>query len=219
MAVRTEKAIRRRKRRPYMGDTFRQIGAAKVAEIKVKGSRFIAEALPATSEAEAQDLLQAIRKREYNATHHCWAYRIGQDGALFRYSDDGEPSGTAGQPILRHIDGREVTNLIVVVTRYYGGTKLGTGGLIRAYGDAASAVLERCKVETHIIRTHLRVIFDYADTSPAMHTIDNFDVVIEDSIYGDDTTLIVAVRQSEVEAFTAQFTENLAGRGRVASAG
>lgn len=208
-------AISPLKRRPYMADTFRQIAAAKVAEIKVKGSRFIAEALPATSEAEAMELLQAVRKREYNATHHCWAYRIGQEGALFRYSDDGEPSGTAGKPILRHIDAREVTNLIVVVTRYYGGTKLGTGGLIRAYGDAAREVLAQCRVETHIIRARLRVVFDYADTSPAMHTVDNFDVVIKDSIYGDDTTLILAIRQSEVDAFTDQFTENLAGRGKV----
>ncbi len=175
----------------------------------------MAEALPATSEEEALELLQVIRKREYNATHHCWAYRLGQDASLFRYSDDGEPGGTAGQPILRQIDAREVTNLIVVVTRYYGGTKLGTGGLIRAYGDAANEVMTACTIEEVIIRKRLKVVFDYADTSPAMHTIDNFDAIIEASNYSDNTELIVAIRQSEAEAFTAQFVENLSGRGLV----
>ncbi len=198
-----------------MVDTFRQIAVAQITEIKVKGSRFIAEALPAESEGVAMDLLQGVRKREYNATHHCWAYRLGQDASLFRYSDDGEPGGTAGQPILRHIDAREVTNLIVVVTRYYGGTRLGTGGLIRAYGDAASQVLDACKIEEHIIRKRLRVAFDYPDTSPAMHTIDSFDAIVESSKYDDHTELVVAVRKSEVEIFTEQFVENLGGRGRV----
>ncbi len=198
-----------------MSDTYLQIAQAQKAEIKVKGSRFIGEALLALDEHAAKEVLEVIRKREYNATHHCWAFRVGQQAELFRYSDDGEPNGTAGLPILRQIDGRSATNLIVVVTRYYGGTKLGTGGLARAYGDAASAVLDLCKIESHIIRTKVRIRFAYADTSPAMHTIDNFDAVIEESVYGDDTELVVAVRASEEGAFAAQFVENLGGRGRI----
>ena len=118
---------------------------------------------------------------EYNATHHCWAYRLGQQSDLFRYSDDGEPSGTAGQPILRQIDGRMLTNVMIVVTRYYGGTKLGTGGLARAYGEAAGLVLDACQIKEHIIRELLTIRFAYADTSPAMHTVDSFDAKIKSS--------------------------------------
>lgn len=198
-----------------LSDTYLQIAADQQAEIKIKGSRFIGEAILVEDEAEALDRLAGIRKREYNATHHCWAYRVGIASDKFRYSDDGEPSGTAGQPILRQIDGRGLTNILVVVTRYYGGTKLGTGGLVRAYGDAAAAVLDLCKINEHIVRQELVVKFAYADTSPAMHTIDNFDAIIASSNYGDDTELTLAIRKSEVEAFCAAFVENLGGRGLV----
>ena len=124
-----------------MEDTYLTLREGAEAQIKVKGSRFLAEAVPVADEAVAEAALATIRKREYNATHHCTAYRIGPAADLFRFNDDGEPSGTAGQPILRQIEGRELTNTLVVVTRYYGGTKLGTGGLIRAYGEAASLAL------------------------------------------------------------------------------
>ena len=135
-----------------MDDSYKEVSARELAEIKIKGSRFIGEVVPASSIEDAEAALGQIRKREYNATHHCWAYRLGVKGDLFRYSDDGEPSGTAGQPILRHIDGLGITNILVVVTRYYGGTKLGTGGLIRAYGEAARLVLEKSVIEEKILR-------------------------------------------------------------------
>ena len=196
-------------------DTFKEIEKAATAEIKVKGSRFIGEVLYAKDQEEAQALLQGVRKREYNATHHCWAYRLGQSADVFRYSDDGEPNGSAGAPILRQIDAKAVTNLLVVVTRYYGGTKLGVGGLSRAYGEAAEVALDACKIATRIIRHHLLVTFAYGDTSPAMHTIEQVDANIVNSTYGDDTTLEVAVRQSDVERFKSSFVENLSGRGRI----
>ena len=199
-------------------DIYRQIASSQIAEVKLKGSRFIGEALLAMNEEEAQIALKTIRKREYNATHHCWAYRLGQQANLFRYSDDGEPNSTAGQPILRQIDGRSLTYVIVVVTRYYGGTKLGTGGLMRAYGEAASRVLDICTIEEHVIRKQLTIRFSYADTSPAMHTIDSFDAKIEASDYGDETEITLAIRKSEVAAFKAQFTESLSGRGVILSA-
>ena len=125
-----------------MSDTYLTIGGYARAEIKIKGSRFIAEAMPVARVEAAEKEIAAVCKREFNATHHCTAYRIGPNGDVFRYNDDGEPSGTAGIPILRQIDGRSLTDTLVVVTRYFGGTKLGTGGLIRAYGDAARQVLE-----------------------------------------------------------------------------
>jgi uncharacterized YigZ family protein len=122
-----------------MSDTYRTLKEGASATLKVDGSRFLAEAVPVASRDEAEERIAAVRKREHRATHHCTAYRLGPEGDDFRYDDDGEPSGTAGQPILRRIHARDLTNTLVVVTRYFGGTELGTGGLMQAYGDAAEA--------------------------------------------------------------------------------
>lgn len=202
-----------------MTDTYRSIRAPATTEIKVKGSRFLAEAVPVVDAEAAEAALAAFRKRDYNATHHCPAYRVGPEGAIFRSSDDGEPSGTAGLPILRQIDARDLTNTLVVVIRYYGGTKLGTGGLIRAYGDVASAVLDACTIDEHVLRTPIRVRFGYADTSPAMHTIGQFDAEIVGTAYAEETEITVAVRRSEADAFVAAFVEALRGRGEVVREG
>ncbi|MEM1096294.1 MAG: YigZ family protein [Bacteroidota bacterium] len=196
-------------------DTYRTIKAATHAEVKIKGSRFIGRAFPvATAEAAAAEI-QALRKAEYTATHHCTAYRVGVHGGTFRYNDDGEPSGTAGPPILRQIDKLELTNTLVVVTRYYGGTKLGTGGLIRAYGEAAALVLQAVTIEERILRDTVTVRFAYADTSPAMHAIGQVDAKIIDTAYGHDTAITLAIRQRDTAAFTEAFTQALHGRGKV----
>jgi uncharacterized YigZ family protein len=187
-------------------------GATRV-EIKVKGSRFIGEALPVDSVAAAEEALQAIRKREYDATHHCSAWRIDPEGREFRYSDDGEPSGSAGAPILRQIEGRGLSGALVVVTRYYGGTKLGTGGLIRAYGEAASLALDEAPVREIIPRERRTIRFAYEDTSPAMHTIGLFDAVMAGTRYSEMTEIDLDIRSGEVEAFEAAFVEALSGRG------
>ena len=194
-------------------DAYRVLGAQARAETKVKGSRFIAEAIPAETVAAVEAALADLRKRDYNATHHCAAYRLGLDGNTFRYNDDGEPSGTAGLPILRQIDARALTNTLVVVIRYYGGTKLGTGGLVRAYGEAAAAALDQAPIETRLRRVPIRLRFAYADTSPAMHTLQRFDAEIQQTHYSDQTELVVGIRRSAVDAFTAAFTEALSGRG------
>ena len=116
-----------------MDDQYFIIARDSTVEIKIKNSRFIGESRHANSVAEALTRLEGIRKREYSATHHCFAYRVGLGhDPVFKYSDDGEPSGTAGKPIYDYIQGSEVTNLLLVVTRYFGGTKLGTGGLTHA---------------------------------------------------------------------------------------
>lgn len=194
-------------------DTYKTIARKGTAELTVKGSRFIGEAIPVESVEQAQAELDIIRKREYDATHHCSAWRVGPAGEEWRYSDDGEPSGTAGPPILRHIEGRDLTNLIVVVTRYYGGTKLGTGGLIRAYGDTAAAALDDAPVVTRIIREPVSLVFGYEDTSPAMHTIGHFDAEIVETNYTEVTEIIVSVRKSETRALVDAFTNALGGRG------
>lgn len=200
-----------------MTDAYRTLARPASAEPpKTKGSRFIGEAFPVATEDEAMRRLEVIRKREHAATHWCWAYRLGADGNAFRYSDDGEPSGSAGAPILRQIDARGLTNTLVVVTRYYGGTKLGTGGLVRAYGDAASAALAAAPIIERVVRTELRLRFAYDDTSPALHTVSRFDAEIAEQHYAEDTELVVRVRRSEAEALRAAFTDALGGRGTVA---
>lgn len=200
-------------------DVFKSVGEAGSAEIKIKGSRFIAEAFPVWNEHEAEARIEHVRAREHAATHHCTAYRIGPEGKVFRYNDDGEPSGTAGRPILRQIEGRHLTCTLVVVTRYFGGTKLGSGGLARAYGEAAAAVLDRIKSVEHVISERVNVSFKYDDTTPAMQTIDTFAAKVLDSTYTERTELTLAIPRSKVEEFLRAFTDALGGRGEATRLG
>lgn len=202
-----------------MSDTYRTIDTPARVDHTVEGSRFLADAVPVSTREAVQAQIKTIRDREPKATHHCSAYRLGRDGDDFRYDDDGEPSGTAGQPILRQIDARDLTNTLVVVTRYFGGTELGTGGLVRAYGDTASAALDRAPIVEQVVRTPVRLRFDYDDTSPTQRVLQQFDTEVQDSDYTDVTTLIVGVRQSEVEAFVEAFTDALSDRGDVLRVG
>ena len=194
-------------------DTYLVLDKPGISEIKIKGSRFLAEAIHVSSVEEADAALLAIKKRDYDATHHCSAYRIGSDGNTFRYNDDGEPNSSAGLPIYRQIEGRNLTNALVVVIRYYGGTKLGTGGLVRAYGEAASLALDAATVKEIIPRTALSFVFDYDDTSPAMHTISQFDVIVLETSYSERTSMTLGIRTSQVDSFRAVFLEALGGRG------
>jgi uncharacterized YigZ family protein len=202
-----------------VSDTYKTIAEPASAETKVDGSRFIAEARSVESRAEAEAWFAEVREQEHDATHHCTAFRCGRDGQTFHYNDDGEPSGTAGPPILRQIDGHDLTNTAVVVTRYYGGTKLGTGGLIRAYGDAARQVLEAAPIVERVVRVPVRIRFAYDDTSPAQRVLDRFDLTMLDRDYSEVTELVVGVRESEVEAFTGAFTNGLGDRGTVVNTG
>ncbi len=195
------------------GDTYATVARAAEIETKVFGSRFIGRAWPVESEDAVAEILAERRRAEYTATHHCSAYRLGPDADVYRAHDDGEPSSTAGPPILRQIEARELTDTLVVVTRYYGGTKLGTGGLIRAYGEAAALALDAAGLREIVRRTSFTLAFDYADTSPALHTLAQFDAETRATRYTDTTEMDVAVRRSQAEAFASAFTDALGGRG------
>ncbi|MEO0559680.1 MAG: YigZ family protein [Bacteroidota bacterium] len=198
-----------------MVDTYRTLAASRQAEPpKSKGSRFIGEAFPVASEADALTMMETVRAREHAATHVCWAYRLGADGSRIRSADDGEPSGTAGLPILREIEGRDLTDCLVTVTRYYGGTKLGAGGLARAYGEAAATVLDASPVRTVVVRVPVELRFAFADTSAAMRQLDVFDAKIAAQDYTPEgTVLTLDVRCSQVDALAAAFVEATSGRG------
>lgn len=202
-----------------MADTYRSIQSRASSVLKVKGSRFIAEAIPVETREEAENEIENVRMRERDANHHCMAYRLGMTEDLFRYDDDGEPSGTAGAPILRQIDARELTNTLVVVTRYFGGTELGTGGLMRAYADAASEALDRASLVEKVVRVPVRLEFAYDDTSPVEQLLHQFDAEVQRRDYSEVTELTVGVRKSEKEAFLEAFTDALSDRGRILRVG
>lgn len=182
------------------------------AEIKIKGSRFIGTALSVTSEEQAAHFIQSMSRQYYNATHNCYAYIVGLEPAVIsRFNDDGEPAGTAGQPILNVIQGKNLTDAAVVVTRYFGGTKLGKGGLVHAYSECADAVLAKCTVIKKFIYHRFKLSFNYDLTGAVMHVISLFEATIEDSTYGDFTELALAIRQSLFEEFKQQIIEKTAG--------
>jgi len=200
-----------------MKDTYRTIATAASAELKEEGSRFIGWVFHAPTVAEAHTLIGQVRADTPDATHHCSAYRIDAD--TFRYDDDGEPSRTAGPPLLRQIDALGLVQTLVVVTRYYGGTNLGTGGLIRAYGQSAAAALAAASVATRVrkVRVHLR--FAYPDTGPVMRVLDRFDAAMVERSYGQETRLQVAVRAGAVPNFRTAFVEATKGAGEIERSG
>lgn len=142
------------------------------AAAKVRGSSFLAVAAPVASEEEARALVAERERARFDASHHCSAWRL-RDGT-WRANDAGEPSGSAGAPILAAIDGAELRDVIVVVTRYFGGTKLGVGGLIRAYGDAAAAALAAATLERAVPAVRLRIRYGYDHTSAVMRALERF---------------------------------------------
>jgi len=198
-----------------MSDLYRVLQTRGTAKHVVAGSRFRTVAIPVQERENAESRIEEVRDWAPKATHHCSAYRLGVRGDTFQFDDDGEPSGTAGRPILREIDARSLTNTLVVVSRHIGGTELGTGGLTRAYGTAAGAALDRASVEEKVLRVPLRIAYDYEDTTPAERVLNQFDAEVQDSTYTDVTTLTVGVRRSEVDAFLEAFANALGGRGTV----
>jgi uncharacterized YigZ family protein len=196
-------------------DVYTTLADEARTERKVDGSRFLADALRVTSREEAESQVEAVRDREHAASHHCSAFRVGPDGNTFHYDDDGEPSGTAGRPILQQIDGRDLTNTLVVVTRYFGGTKLGTGGLARAYGGAAADVLDRAGTTEKVLRVPVRIRYRYDDTTPAEQVIRRFDTEPMAATYTDVAEQTVAVRRTQAEAFREAFVNGLGGRGEI----
>lgn len=179
---------------------------------KVKGSRFITSLAAAANTEAVQDFLEARRKEFFDATHNCWAWRLGtaspQTGPEhFRCSDDGEPSGTAGRPILQEIDSRELTHVVVVVTRYFGGTKLGKGGLVRAYSEAAAAALDLAEVVEVPIVTPMVLHYAYPLTSPIFAVLAAYRLDPSDAVYGEQVELRLAVPIDQAELLRRDLIE------------
>jgi uncharacterized YigZ family protein len=159
-------------------DFYYTIAQNSVAEFKERGSKFIAYAYPVNSADAFKAYLQGLKKEHPKAVHHCFAYRIGLDGNNFRVSDDGEPSGSAGKPILNQIDSRQLTNLAVIVVRYFGGTLLGVPGLINAYKTATALALQLVPSVQKQVEVNYELHFDYTRQNEVMTIVKQFNCTI-----------------------------------------
>ncbi|MFP4529013.1 MAG: IMPACT family protein [Candidatus Kapaibacterium sp.] len=192
-------------------DKYYTIEEKNESEIKIKGSKFIAQAAPVADKDEALMFLESVRAKHYNANHNCFAYRIGYDGLEFRASDDGEPSGSAGKPILFEIKKHNVSDIIVVVTRYFGGTKLGVGGLARAYSEAAGQTIEMCRRRPVHRTIPVRVFCTYEDISAVKRLVDEYAITFEEE-YTDAVEFLANIPISKVDDFAGRITEDTGAR-------
>jgi uncharacterized YigZ family protein len=194
-------------------DQYYQVKQQCRLEDNVKGSRFIATARPVSSENDAAAFIDEIKKEFHDATHNAYSWKVGIGRSQrYRYYDDGEPSGTAGLPILKSIDARSLSNVCVVVTRYFGGVKLGTGGLMRAYGKMAMDLLRACDVEKRYFTETIsfNVGFDFVNV---VHNIINtFEAELKDSQYGEKVTFVVEVRASQAGPFRNKLNDGTNGQ-------
>ncbi len=195
-----------------MPEQYREIFRGGMDEIVEKKSRFIAETAHIRSEEEALEFIEKIKKKHWNARHHCFAYVIGERGEIQRFSDDGEPGGTAGKPMLDVLMGEEIRNIVVVVTRYFGGTLLGTGGLVRAYSSAAQAGIRASVIIDKIFGIKLKISTDYTGLGKIQYILGQRKLQILDSVYSDKVELEILVPQKEKESVQAEITEGTNGR-------
>lgn len=191
---------------------YRIVCEGGVGEIVEKKSRFIATVTPVESEQEAVAFIESVKKKYYDARHNCPAFVIGKNKELTRCSDDGEPSGTAGKPILEVLLGEGLTNVAVVVTRYFGGTLLGTGGLVRAYTQATQEGLAACQTATMRYGVTIRIETDYTDLGKIQHLLGNKEIPIISSEYTDKVALTVQLPKEEAQGLMKELTEATAAR-------
>lgn len=181
-----------------MGDTYKTITGIAEGLFTEKRSKFIAYAVPVRTVEEVKEQVEKFRKQYYDARHVCWAYMLGHERKNFRANDDGEPSGTAGKPILGQINSNELTNILVVVIRYFGGIKLGTGGLIVAYKAAAAEVLAVSEVEERTVDVDIKVIYEYPFMNGVMRIIKEMNVEIVSQSFDMDCEMTLRIRMNDV---------------------
>ena len=182
-------------------DAYRSIAARSEGLFKDNGSRFIALAYPVETEEEVRDIVAGLRKEYHDARHHCYAYRLGYKGDRFRANDDGEPSGSAGRPILGQIDSMGLSDILVVVVRYFGGIKLGIPGLIRAYKTSTADALSQAEVVEKVAGKVFRVTFGYMSMNDVMKVLKEMGLQPSAQDFGLDCALEVRVRLTLEEDF------------------
>ena len=194
---------------------YRTVYQGGKGEIVEKKSRFIAEVFLVHSEEEAMQYLEQVRKKYWDARHHCWAYVIGEERVTERCSDDGEPSGTAGKPILEVIRGAGLHNIFVVVTRYFGGVLLGTGGLVRAYSSAVKEGIDASKIGTMRYGVRLKICTDYNGIGKIQYILRQNGLEAEDTVYTDQVELTVLLAAECVPGLKKEITEATAAKAGI----
>lgn len=176
-------------------------------EIIIEKSTFIGYAKPIKTEEEAVEFINEIKKKHKDATHNVWAYTVGKSMNIQRYSDDGEPQGTAGIPTLEVIKKEDLRDVVVVVTRYFGGVKLGAGGLVRAYTKGAKIGIESAKIVEKVLYKEVRIKIDYNQLGKVQNEIMNMKYFVKDTLYLDDVELIIYSRKEKVNNLIEKITD------------
>jgi uncharacterized YigZ family protein len=188
-------------------DAYRSIAARSEGLFKDNGSRFIALAYPVETEDEVREIVAALKKEYHDARHHCYAYRLGYKGDRFRANDDGEPSGSAGRPILGQIDSLGLSDVLVVVVRYFGGIKLGIPGLIRAYKTSTADALGQAEIVEKVAGKRFRLTFDYLSMNGVMKVLKDLGLTPAGQDFGLQCSLEVRVRLALEEDFRSRLAE------------
>ncbi|MFE1024900.1 YigZ family protein [Streptomyces sp. NPDC058818] len=194
-----------------MQDEYRTVARAGVHETEINRSRFLCALAPAATEQEAQAFVAAVRKEHADASHNCWAYVIGADAAVQKASDDGEPGGTAGVPMLHMLLRRDMRYVVAVVTRYYGGVKLGAGGLIRAYGGAVGEALDDLGTLTRRRFRLATVTVDHQRAGKLQNDLRTAGRAVRDVRYAEAVTIEVGLPEADVDAFRSWLADATAG--------
>lgn len=184
------------------------------AEIIEKKSRFIATVRPAKTEEDALLFIESMKKKYWNATHNCFAYVIGERSQVQRCSDDGEPSGTAGKPMLDVLLGEDIHDVVVVVTRYFGGTLLGTGGLVRAYGNSVKAGLEASTVIVKLHGAKICIKTDYTGLGKIQYILGQQGIMITNSVYTDSVELECLLPDDQIDVIKSEIVEGTNGQAQ-----
>ena len=188
-------------------DVYRTIEADAEALFKEKSSKFLCFAYPVTTEEQIRERLEVLYKKYYDATHHCYAWRLGPRGESFRANDDGEPSSTAGKPILGQLLSHEITDCLIVVVRYFGGTKLGVSGLIEAYKTSAAEVIAAAKVVERTVDERIEVRFSYMAMNEVMKVVKDLQPKIVEQCFDNLCTMTLTIRQSLSEQLLTRLSK------------
>ncbi len=188
-------------------DVYKAISETSEGLYKEKMSKFISFAIPVFTVEEAKEQIEYYNKKYYDARHVCWAYMIGHARTEFRSNDNGEPSGTAGKPILGQINSFEITNVLIVVIRYFGGVKLGTSGLIVAYREAAAEAIRNNKIIECLVEEDIKVIFEYPYLNQVMRIVKEDEPTIISQYFNMDCEMTLRIRISEVERLKARLAK------------
>lgn len=179
-------------------DTYRTITQASEGIFKDRGSKFLGFAYPLANESELKELIGKLKSEHAKARHFCWAFRLGQDRSIFRINDDGEPSGTAGKPILNILLSKDLTNILVVVVRYFGGTLLGVPGLINAYKTAAQEAVMNATIIEKTVNDLYRLTFGYRAVNDVMKIIKDENLLIANEVFDNECSMVVSVRKADL---------------------